>query len=254
MVVYFSGTGNSRYCAEYLAERLQDELLDSRHYIRHQIAADLIGGKPWVFVAPTYAWRMPQAFFDFIRTGDFKGDDRAWFVLTCGGEIGAAGKSLEALCAQVGLRYMGVVPVEMPNNYLFGRVPDQTEAKEIIRAAQPVLARAAEWIEAGKAFPQANLSILDRLKSKIIAPSFAKYAAKPKSFRVSDACISCGACEESCPLGNIRLENGRPVWGERCALCLACIGVCRRQAINYGKATVGKRRYFCTAHPQETEE
>ena len=51
MIVYFTGTGNSRYCAEFLARRLDDELLDCSHYIRHQIAADLISGKPWVFVA-----------------------------------------------------------------------------------------------------------------------------------------------------------------------------------------------------------
>lgn len=55
MVVYFSGTGNSRYCAQALASHLQDDLLDSAHYIKHQIAAELISGKPWVFVSPTYA-------------------------------------------------------------------------------------------------------------------------------------------------------------------------------------------------------
>lgn len=254
MVVYFSGTGNSRYCAEFLSNQLGDELLDSRNYIKHQIAADLISGTPWVFVAPTYAWQIPQAFAEFIRTGEFKGDDRAWFCLTCGGEIGAAGEMLKKLCEEVGLCYMGVVPVEMPNNYLFGRVPEKTEALEIIRAAHPVLTRAAEWIAAGKAFPQASLTVADRLKSRLIAPAFAKYAARPKKFRVSDACVACGMCEEVCPLGNIRLENGRPVWGERCTQCLACIGVCRKQAIDYGKSTVGKRRYFCDLHPKETEQ
>jgi len=55
MIVYFSGTGNSRYCAEFFAEKLDDEVLDASHYIKHQIAADLVSGKPWVFVAPTYA-------------------------------------------------------------------------------------------------------------------------------------------------------------------------------------------------------
>lgn len=253
MIVYFSGTGNSRYCAEFLAAQLGDELLDSRNYIKHQIAAELISGKPWVFVAPTYAWQIPQAFAEFICTGEFKGDDRAWFCLTCGGEIGAAGEMLAKLCEEVGLRYMGVVPVEMPNNYLFGNVPEKAEAMAIIRAARPVLTRAAEWIAAGKAFPQAKLSAVDRLKSRLIAPLFAKYAAQPKKFCVDDACVSCGKCEEACPLGNVRLENGRPVWGERCAMCLACIDVCRKQAINYGKSTVDKRRYFCDLHHKETE-
>ena len=31
MIVYFSGTGNSRFAAEFLAKRLGDELLDAGH-------------------------------------------------------------------------------------------------------------------------------------------------------------------------------------------------------------------------------
>ena len=73
MIVYFSGTGNSRYCAQMLAHNLGDELLDCANYIRHQIAADLISGKPWVFVSPTYAWRLPRIFAEFIRSGSFSG-------------------------------------------------------------------------------------------------------------------------------------------------------------------------------------
>ena len=30
MIVYFSGTGNSRFAAEFLAKQLNDELLDYR--------------------------------------------------------------------------------------------------------------------------------------------------------------------------------------------------------------------------------
>ena len=71
MIVYFSGTGNSRYCAEVLAAHLNDELLDSFHFIRDQIAADVISGTPWVFVSPTYAWQIPHVFRDFIRSGNF---------------------------------------------------------------------------------------------------------------------------------------------------------------------------------------
>ena len=31
MIVYFSGTGNSRFAAEFLAKQLNDELLDAGH-------------------------------------------------------------------------------------------------------------------------------------------------------------------------------------------------------------------------------
>lgn len=36
MIVYFSGTGNSRYAAELLAQRLEDELLDAGVWIKKE--------------------------------------------------------------------------------------------------------------------------------------------------------------------------------------------------------------------------
>ena len=255
MIVYFTGTGNSRYCAEFLADRLNDDVLDSKAYTSAQIAADLTSEKPWVFVAPTYAWQMPRAFAEFIRKGAFKGDRRAWFVLTCGGEIGAAGKSLKKLCADVGLEYMGVAPVEMPNNYLLMfEVPKADEAEEIVGAAEKVLERAAEWIGNGRAFPQATPSFGDRVKSSVIAPMFTKFYASAAKFRVKPNCNGCGVCAEVCPLGNITIEHGKPVWGKRCTQCCACISRCRRKAIEYGKATEGKRRYLCKPYQREEKQ
>lgn len=37
------------------------------------------------------------------------------------------------------------------------------------------------------------------------------------------------------PLNNIRLENGKPVWGKHCTHCMACICDCPKEAIEYGK-------------------
>ena len=58
-------------------------------------------------------------------------------------------------------------------------------------------------------------------------------------------CIGCGKCEKVCPLDNIRLKKGKPEWGGDCTHCMACICSCPREAIEYGKKTLGKRRYLC---------
>ena len=156
MIVYFSGTGNSRCCAEYLAKKLDDEVLDAAQYIKHQIAADLISGKPWVFVAPTYAWQLPLVFQDFIRSGSFMGSSDAWFVMTCGSDIGNAGAYIRELCEEKGLAYRGVLEVIMPENYIaMFDVPDKGEANKIVAKARPVLEEGARLIlqgqESGKA-------------------------------------------------------------------------------------------------------
>lgn len=69
MIVYFSATGNSRYCAQLLSDRLGNSLLNAGAQIRQGVAADLQSETPWVFVSPTYAWRIPRIFAQWIRRG-----------------------------------------------------------------------------------------------------------------------------------------------------------------------------------------
>jgi len=246
MIVYFSGTGNSKFCAEALAFGLQDDLLDAGHYMKHQIAADLISGKPWVFVSPTYAWQVPEIFSDFIQSGCFGGHQDAYFVMTCGADIGNAGEYLEKLCQDKALRYRDVHPVVMPENYIaMFDVPSQAEADGIVRAAKPVLDRIVSFIASGKDFPVCTVSAKDKLKSSTIHDFFYKKYVKAKGFYSTDSCISCGACAERCVLQNITLEQGRPVWGGNCTHCMACICGCPTAAIEYGKKSLGKPRYWC---------
>jgi ferredoxin len=51
------------------------------------------------------------------------------------------------------------------------------------------------------------------------------------SYIISDACISCGACEPECPVGSIKEEAGKYVIdAETCLDCGACQGVCPVEA------------------------
>ena len=83
------------------------------------------------------------------------------------------------------------------------------------------------------------------VKSRVIRPWFVRNAMSDKRFRVlSNACTRCGACEKNCPMHNISIANGEVKWNGRCAMCLNCLHRCPARAIQYGKATVNKGRYF----------
>ena len=73
MIVYFTGTGNSRRAAQLLAARLEDTLADSVSAIRDKQPLALASEKPWVFVSPTYAWQLPRVFAQLIRDSSFSG-------------------------------------------------------------------------------------------------------------------------------------------------------------------------------------
>ena len=46
---------------------------------------------------------------------------------------------------------------------------------------------------------------------------------------------------------NITLQTGKPVWGQNCTHCMACICYCPAEAIEYGKKSLGKPRYHFEA-------
>ena len=246
MIVYFSGTGNSCWCAELLAARLGDELLDAFQYIKNGIAADLRSGTPWIFVSPTYAWRLPRIFRDFLRSGSFEGSDQAYFVMTCGSDIGNADRSNRALCEEKHLRCRGTLEVVMPENYVaMFSVPGEEESARIIAKARPVVEEGARMIRENRDFPERKPSLLDRFKSGPVNTCFYPVSVSDRKFFSTDACISCGRCAEGCPTNSVELREGRPVWLGTCTHCMACICGCPVSAIEYGTASRGKPRYQC---------
>ncbi len=246
MIVYFSGTGNSRFAAEFLGEQLDDELINAGQFIKAKQSACFQSELPWVFVAPTYSWQMPRVFAEFIRDAKFSGSGEAYFVLTCGGDIGNAGKYAAQLCQEIGLKYCGIREVIMPENYIaMFHAPQEEEAKQIVERAKPVLKNSAEFIRQGKPFEEKECGLLDNLKSGKINEGFYRFFVKADPFYATDACVGCGKCVSGCVLNNIRLVDGHPVWGRECTQCMACICGCPTEAIEYGKRSRGKPRYQC---------
>ena len=54
-----------------------------------------------------------------------------------------------------------------------------------------------------------------------------------RSIRVDDGCTGCGICVQVCPVGNIAMAEGRPVWHHRCEMCFACDEWCPKSAIHH---------------------
>jgi len=246
MIVYYTGTGNSRYAAQYLAHALGEELLDSFEHIRAGTGAELSSERPWIFVFPTYAWRIPRVFEAFLSRCRFQGSKQAYFVMTCGGSIGDATRHLKKLCARWGLEYMGVKGVVMPENYLaMFPVPTEKQSAVIRRTAHWTLEKIAKAIAAGEALSGDKVGIVAWAQTWLVNSPFYALCVKTKAFRANETCIGCGECVRRCPLGNVELVKGKPVWGKNCTHCMACICYCPTEAIEYGKESRGKYRYQC---------
>ena len=244
MVLYFTGTGNSRHIAERIAHALNDTLISLNDRIKSGDITPIAVNGRLVLVMPTYAWRIPRIVRDHLLRTELRGARETWFVMDCGSEIGNAAKYNRALCREKGLVYMGTAQIVMPENYIaMFAVPQAEEARKIVEKAEPTIAEVVARLKNGQAFPPPRSNLYDRFMSAAVNPVFYRFIVKAAGFRATDSCTGCGQCVRKCPTNNIRLENGKPVWGKECTHCMACICYCPAEAIEYGKKSFGKPRY-----------
>lgn len=241
----FSGTGNSDWVARRIHKGIGGEYVSMTEQIRLGQQA-CCSAKRLVFVTPTYAWRIPRVTERWIEEGQFAAGARAWFVMTCGDGNGDAEKYVRRLCQRKGFACMGVMKIIMPENYIaMFDAPEADEAERIIHEAEPRVKEAIARIGADEPFSAEAVNVMDRILSGMANPAFYRVIVKARAFAATEACTGCGKCERECPLNNIRLQEGRPVWGDRCTHCMACICGCPAKAIEYGKKSIGKVRYQC---------
>lgn len=245
MILYFSGTGNSRYVAQVINSVIGDELVSLNELIKMGSKRALASEKPFVFVAPTYAWRIPEIVRRFIQETQFTGSSKAYFVLTCGDGTGNAAGHARRLCAEKGFVFSGLATVIMPENYIaMYEVPAKEQADAIIKKSDPLILDVAEYIKNGQELPGETITLNGRFISGIVNPLFYFAVVSAKGFYSTSACIGCGKCAQLCPLNNIGLSGGKPQWGGNCTHCMACICGCPTEAIEYKNKSKGKPRYF----------
>ena len=244
MVFYFSGTGNSKYIAKCIADALDGDLLNINDRIKTADTNPVQADEDVVLVTPTYAWRIPRVVSGWISKTVLPNAKQIWFVMNCGSEIGNAAKYNQELAKKKNLKYMGTAQIVMPENYIaMFSAPETAVARAIVEKAKPNIQNVIGCIQAGLEFPAPRNNLYDRFMSSAVNPIFYKKIVKADSFTANDTCIGCGKCVQLCPLNNIHLNNGKPEWGSLCTHCMACICYCPREAIEYGKKSIGKPRY-----------
>jgi ferredoxin len=245
MILYFSGTGNSKYVAKAIHSVTGGELVSINQLIKSRKAEPLISQTPFVFVCPSYAARPPKVVEKFIKESSFEGNKNIYFVMTAGETVGSSEKYIKKLCLEKDFIYMGLGAIAMPENYItLYTAPDKETSKNIIERAVPKIKEIAEDILKGNILQPDSSMTKNPMMSTIINPIFYKFIVNARGFHVTDKCVSCRKCENICPLNNVKIVNGKPEWGKDCTHCMACICGCPKEAIEYKKSTKEKRRYY----------
>lgn len=253
MIIYFTGTGNSRDIATRISMMLTDD--DIVELCNETLRSGVISAKRscekvvWVF--PVYSWGVPPVVAKFIKRADIQGieDAEHHMVATCGDDAGLIANQWRKLIRNKGWNAASASTVVMPNTYTLMKgfdVDSEILAKQKLEASGERIAVIVERIKRGATDDDVIKGRYAWIKSRIIYPWFIKFAMSPKPFHAIDSCSGCGLCARQCPLGNINMDKDckRPYWGKECALCLRCYHICPIGAVQYGKATKGKGRYL----------
>lgn len=245
MILYFSASGNSRFVAQAAADLLSDEIVCLNDRIKQQDYTTLHSIKPWIVVCPIFAWRIPRLVEDYLRKVTLAGNLHVYLLVTTCGSSGNAGTYARSFFESIRKEWMGWHTFHMPGSYVaFMENPDLKCAPEMNRQAVRELREFAPQIKNEEKLEPYPVTGLGRFMSWAANPFFYRFIIGRSGFYTTENCVKCGKCAAVCPLNNISLEEGTPVWGENCTHCMACIHQCPKCAVEFRKITVGKNRYY----------
>ena len=240
MIIYFSGTGNSLYAAEYLLEE-NERLVSLAELIRQQnYTIGLENGERLGLVFPVYFYTVPSIVREFLEKAEIRNAGYVFGIMTCGGGTAQASAVLKKILAKKDITLSYFKELLMPDNsMLFYQIPGPEKAEGRIRDAANVLEGIKKDIGDKKTTAIGNNTLI----SSLMGLGYDLCSGTEK-FYAGESCIGCGQCERNCPMQIIRMQDKKPVWTlKKCCKCSACINRCPVKAIQYGKATKKRNRY-----------
>ena len=154
MILYFSGTGNSKYIAQRIARELGDQALNLLDRLRRNDTAPLSSEKPWVVVSPIYVECIAEPLYSWLKQTPLLGSRQIYFVLNGGHASTNACHEAKRLAAKKRMEFQGAVCVPMPPNYpLVSAIKIESENADTIRAAEHKILLAASQIAGGRELP-----------------------------------------------------------------------------------------------------
>ena len=243
LIYYFSGTGNSLRAAQVIAGALGDcEVLHINRLSALPADCGRVG-----FAFPHYALGAPDLVRRRLEAMNTAASQDAYFfaVETCGAFPGNCLAQVRDILRAKGIALDYGKAVMMPANNVVN-YDMKGNAMGIATAAEETLRQIAGEIAAGMRNKIPRTKHIEALIYRRIA---ATYPKKGLGFHADGRCTGCGQCARLCPVGNITMQSGKPVFGAKCEQCVACIQWCPQAAIQYKEETQTRKRY---QHPQVT--
>jgi len=249
---YFSGTGNTWWASQYLADCLQAQGVCAQAFSIEQITPEtvnnLIAQANMIGLGfPIYGSDAPRIVKDFIhQLPHLKTDKPMIGYVTQMVWSGDGCNFLDKKLAAKGYRLKWSIECNLPNNMALPVFPlpycaDYASFSSQLSRCAAQLEDFAKCIAASKPYRQHH-TIMHKLSAWIQRGPFRlvhDWAARQWSVD-HPACTQCGRCVRICPVHNISLADGYPLHGHDCVFCMRCFNYCPTFAVHY--AGMGNHR------------
>lgn len=238
-ILYFSGTGNSYATATLIAGNY-GEVYDMGDTADRQFTDEYVG-----IVTPCYCGDVPFKVRKFLSEAKIE-SPYIFAVVTCGASVGNSFVTINNCLEQNGAKLSYMKKLVLPDNCIIFATPTKQATKQMKKHKGEVAK-----INNDLSNKIINATNLSHKKTPTIRTKLLWWAFK-NVFKISDKktnarCIHCGKCVDFCSVGNIKIENGKVIFGSHCENCFGCIQRCPKMAIEFGKVKVSNATRFI--HP-----
>lgn len=236
IAIYFSGTGNTRFCVEYLIDKLncgvQSYSIEDKGIKEKIKSSDKI-----IFAYPVYYSNMPKIVRDFIYSNKELWNGKKIFILVTMGLFSGDGSGVSArVLKRYGAEIIGGAHIKMPD--CIGDVKalkkPLNENKKIVNQAKVKISEIADTYNQSGKLPKTGLSFISRIIGLFGQRLYFRNKTKNYTDKLKidgKKCIGCGKCSRLCPMKNIEIEDNKSISHSKCTMCYRCISNCPVQAI-----------------------
>ncbi|MEF8799252.1 MAG: EFR1 family ferrodoxin [Candidatus Bipolaricaulota bacterium] len=260
LILYFSGTGNTKFIAEKISRKLEEgDYTTEASSVETFDPEDVDGYDLLVFGYPVHGYEMPSFLKSYLSDLSLLRSKGVIVYSTIGYNGGNSLRSTAEILETEGFKVVGSEEFRMPGNdglIISGKESDTVREvldtdynsspvinEKVSNIAQRIGELAGnkvdenEVLKPEKKFTYVLLTPLMKLAFYLFEKIFVG------KFRADESCVACGLCEEICPADNIELNNGKVAFGDDCYFCLRCINQCPVEAIQISRFTEGKFRF-----------
>ena len=237
MLIYYTGTYNTRYLTNQLKEKLVErgDIVDTVKINANTPLVDTSSYELIGFSYPIYGFNSPLPFNKYVKKLKFNRSQK-YFIYKNSGETlamnNASSRILIRIMKRRKVKFIGEYHYVMPYNIHF---PFENEfVKQILIYNNKLMTVMLHNLDNGIVF---------KIKSNIIYNVAAFFVGIQKIggnvnsflYKVDNKkCIKCNKCVNTCPHNNVYIKNGKIKFHHHCDMCMRCSFFCPTNAINIG--------------------